>query len=113
MAGRGEVRVWWMLCWEFYTSCLCLWFVFVLHGMAGGGVVYGEASSCIGMVGFYGMDGPFHSYNETCRTALSISHCISHHACSFDLSLYFRRFSAAFQLMTFQMALKYSALRFW
>jgi hypothetical protein len=26
---------------------------------------------------------------------------------------YWKRFSAAFQLMTFQMALKYSALRFW
>jgi hypothetical protein len=27
--------------------------------------------------------------------------------------VYWKRFSAAFQLMTFQMALKYSALRFW
>ena len=29
------------------------------------------------------------------------------------LLLYLKRFSAAFQLITFQIALKYSALRFW
>jgi hypothetical protein len=31
----------------------------------------------------------------------------------YKISLYEKRFSAAFQLITSQMALKYSALRFW
>jgi hypothetical protein len=34
-------------------------------------------------------------------------------ACVVTALVYFKRFSAAFQLMTSQMALKYSALRFW
>lgn len=47
------------------------------------------------------------------------SHCSLENAVelfhlSYNLCItYWKRFSAAFQLMTFQMALKYSALRFW